>query len=105
MSPTCTRLYECAKQRSGSWSIPTCYEVPDMPRKRIGFEQKTPTNESLAASLAAELKSNQESGQPLIYEQELRPEKLRVTVIWDDWDRMPLEERTSVILRAYELAE
>jgi hypothetical protein len=30
---------------------------------------------------------------------------MRVTVIWDDWDRLTLDERSSIILRAYELAE
>jgi hypothetical protein len=28
-----------------------------------------------------------------------------VTVIWDEWDRLPLEDRTAAILRAYEQAE
>jgi hypothetical protein len=31
--------------------------------------------------------------------------KLRVNVIWDEWDRAPLEDRTATILRAYEQAE
>lgn len=76
-----------------------------MPRIRIGAEQPLATNATLAEQLAKELTSQQESGQPLVYEQELRPERLRVTVVWDAWERLPLEERTAVILRAYEQAE
>ncbi len=76
-----------------------------MPRKRIGPEQPRFTNGSLAEKLAGELKNGRESGQPLVYEHELRPDRLRVTVIWDEWDRTPQDERTAVILRAYEMAE
>src|SRR5207245_1809098 len=64
-----------------------------------------PTNDALAERLAKELKSTSESGQPLVYEHELRPDRPRVTVVWDEWDRLPLDERTRVILRAYERAE
>jgi hypothetical protein len=77
-----------------------------MPRKKVG----PPTYPSAAAGglaeqLAAELKSARESGQPVIYEQEFPTGKARVTVIWDAWAHLPLEARTAVILRAYELAE
>ena len=41
----------------------------------------------------------------MILEKESPSGSMRVTVIWDAWDRMPLEDRTAVILRAYELAE
>jgi hypothetical protein len=58
----------------------------------------------LAEQLADELRSNRESGQPMIDEQEFATGKIRVTVIWDKWDRLPLEDRTSVIHRAYDLA-
>ena len=75
-----------------------------MPRRQLAIEQPTRSNNDLAEKLSAELKARNESGQPLIYEQELGPEKLRVTVIWDEWDHLPLEERTSIILRAYELS-
>jgi hypothetical protein len=77
-----------------------------MPRKKIGAEVLAGSSRGeLAAQLAAELKSAREYGQPLVYEQEFRTGKVRVTVIWDAWDRLPLEERTSLILRAYEMAE
>lgn len=77
-----------------------------MPRKRIGPQTLlvSPRKE-LAAQLVEELKSGRESGQPLIFEKEFRTGKMGVTVIWDKWDRLPLEERSASILRAYELAE
>jgi hypothetical protein len=41
----------------------------------------------------------------MIEEEEFPTKKLRVNVFWDEWDRIPLEERTATILRAYEVAE
>jgi hypothetical protein len=77
-----------------------------MPRKRRGFEE--PPRRSiggLVERLVAELKSDRQSGQPMIEEEEFPTKKLRVNVIWDEWDRIPLEDRTATILRAYEVAE
>jgi hypothetical protein len=51
------------------------------------------------------LKSNRASGQPTIEEQQFSTGKIRVTVIWDEWAGLRFEDRTAVILRAYELAE
>lgn len=77
-----------------------------MPRKRIGVEvQLASARGGLAEQLATELKSDRESGQPLILEREFRTGKASVTVIWDEWIRVPLPERSATILRAYELAE
>lgn len=77
-----------------------------MPRKRIGPQiELESTKGGLAERLANELKSERESGQPIIYEQEYRTGKIRVTVVWDEWAHLPLEERTSIIFRAYEIAE
>jgi hypothetical protein len=77
-----------------------------MPRKRIGTPTALAgTRGGLAEKLAAELKSGRDYGQPTIYEQEYSTGKLRVTVIWDEWARIPPEERSAIILRAYELAE
>lgn len=77
-----------------------------MPRKRLGPEAGiTDARVDLAGRLAAELKSDREYGQPMIYEQAYRTGKVRVTVIWDEWDGVPLQERTATILRAYETAE
>jgi hypothetical protein len=41
----------------------------------------------------------------VIHEQEFPSGGIRATVIWDEWDHLPLEDRTSVILQAYERAE
>ena len=77
-----------------------------MPRKRRGFEE--PPRRAvgnLVERLVDELRSDRQSGQPLIEEEEFPTKKLRVNVIWDEWDRVPLEDRTATILRAYEQAE
>lgn len=77
-----------------------------MPRKRIGVQSAlTATSNGLAERLAEELKSNRDYGQPLVYEQEYATKKTRVTVIWDEWADASLEERSAIILRAYERAE
>lgn len=75
-----------------------------MPRRTIGTEP-VQGNETLAKQLSAELKSEKDSGQPLIYESELKPNRLRVVVVWDAWEPLQVDERVAVILRAYELAE
>jgi hypothetical protein len=81
-------------------------EIGPMPRKkRKNAETPRVVSGDLADRLADELRQNRESGQPLIDEQEFPTGKIRVTVIWDQWDRLALEDRTAVILRAYELAE
>jgi hypothetical protein len=77
-----------------------------MSRRRISTEsRKGKVSNELAETLAAELKRDRECGQPFIYEQEYPTGKLRVMVVWDQWQAMPLQERSATILRAYELAE
>jgi hypothetical protein len=77
-----------------------------MPRIRIGPQtQPVRTKRGLVEKLVHELKSGRDSGQPIIYEQEFPTGKLRVIVIWDEWDHTPLEERSAAILRAYDIAE
>ncbi len=77
-----------------------------MPRKmQAARPQPRPHSQGLVEQLAAELKSNRESGQPMVYEHPLPAGTVRVVVFWDKWDRMPLDERTDVVLRAYEAAE
>ena len=77
-----------------------------MPRKRRGFEEPPRrTVGNLVGRLVDELRSDRHSGQPLIDEEEFPTKKLRVNVIWDEWDRVPLEDRTATSLRAYEQAE
>src|SRR6266436_2328646 len=84
----------------------TTYEEKNMPRKRRGFtEPVRRTVGNLVERLVEELKSNRQSGQPMIDEMEFPTKKLRVNVIWDEWDRVPLEDRTTTILRAFEQAE
>lgn len=77
-----------------------------MPRKKIGVQSAlTSTNNRLAVKLSEELKSDRDYGQPLVYEQEYATKRTRVTVVWDEWADVPLEDRSAVILQAYELAE
>jgi hypothetical protein len=77
-----------------------------MPRIHRGFEEPPRrTVRKLVDRLVDELKSSRPSGQPLIDEEEFPTGKLRVNVFWDEWDRVPLEDRTATILRAYEQAE
>ena len=59
----------------------------------------------LAKRLADELRNYRETGQPVINEQVFPTGMIRVTVIWDEWNSLPLEDRTAIILRAYDLAE
>lgn len=77
-----------------------------MPRKRIEVQSAlTAAKVGLAEKLATELKNERDYGQPLVYEQEYSTKKSRVTVIWDEWADASLEERSAVILKAYEIAE
>ena len=41
----------------------------------------------------------------MIDEEEFPSGKVRVTVLWDEWKDITLEERTAAVLRAYELAQ
>ncbi len=78
-----------------------------MPRIKKGLEETpTPQHPGLAAELASELKSAREGGQPRIEEQHFpKTGAVRVTVLWDKWAPLPDEERSVVILRAYEQVE
>src|SRR5437773_9446384 len=77
-----------------------------MPRKIQGFEeQRRPRFDDLVGELAKELKSSRESGQPVIIEQTFPAGVIRLTVLWDKWDRLAHEDGTGVILRAYGMAE
>ena len=77
-----------------------------MPRIRIGAQPAlTVSRSGLVDKLAAELKNNRKYGQPLVYEQEYPTKKARVTVIWDEWADASLEERSTIILLAYERAD
>lgn len=75
-----------------------------MPRIQIEAGRRAvSTTAPLTRELADELKSGRQSGQPVIYEQTFSSSgKVRVTVIWDEWDHISLEDRTSIILQAYQ---
>jgi hypothetical protein len=77
-----------------------------MPRIKRRFEEPPrSTSGNLIQDLVDELRSDREAGQPVIHEQAFPTGKLRIVVIWDRWDRLPSEERTAVILQAYEEVE
>lgn len=77
-----------------------------MPRKTIRTQTAQPAPKGgLVDKLAAELNSDRDYGQPLVYEQEYTTKKVRVTVVWDEWADASLEERSAIILGAYEQAE
>lgn len=76
-----------------------------MPSVRRGIDEPVrPAPSALAERLAAELRDSKESGQPVIIERVFPSDKMSVQVIWDAWDRVQMENRSGVILRAYELA-
>ena len=76
-----------------------------MPRILRGIEEKPSfTEANLVDRLADEVINSHDSGQPTIYEQEFPTGMIRVVVIWDEWDRLSHEDRTNVILRAYDSA-
>ncbi len=77
--------------------MPRIRGLVDTPQSTIGG--------SLVERLADELSHDRDTGQPLIYETAFPTGKLRVSVIWDEWDSIDLEERTDVIYRAYGKAE
>lgn len=74
-------------------------------RKRSLVEVPRRPMQTMAEELADELKHSRQSGQPVVEEQEFSTGNVRVLVLWDKWDRLSLEDRTAIILRAYELAE
>jgi hypothetical protein len=77
-----------------------------MPRKRRTLDESScPEDADLVTRLVDELQHDRKSGQPLIDEQSFPNGNIRVAVIWDEWDRLPHEDRTKTILQAYEQAE
>ncbi|MFM7127895.1 MAG: hypothetical protein ACKO0V_00880 [bacterium] len=79
-----------------------------MPRIISGLtpDQTTPLNNDLLQALVHELRSSHESGQPVIHEQTFPATgKIKVTVLWDSWEKVPFEERAEIIRKAYLKAE
>jgi hypothetical protein len=75
-----------------------------MPRiiSGINVEHSRPENLDLIDALVDELRSNRDSGQPVILEHHFpKTGKMKVTVLWDRWDDVPYEQRAYVIQRAY----
>jgi hypothetical protein len=76
-----------------------------MPRRFLGPPKPTALTQRLLRELTAELRSPKETGQPLILEQEKdRSRAVHVTVVWDEWQPCPPEQRSDLILEAYEQA-
>lgn len=78
-----------------------------MPRITRGLEPATKIRHpQLLNELIEELNASRESGQPLIDEQHF-PESgaVRVTVIWDEWEGIPFDERVATIEEAYRIAD
>jgi hypothetical protein len=60
----------------------------------------------LLEELTSELKNEKDSGQPIIDEQHSPTTRsVRVNVIWDQWSGVSDEDRTAIILNAYEAVE
>ena len=77
-----------------------------MPRIRRNPEQTQSRFPDLVTELVNELNNAREAGQPLIEEQVFpKTNAMRVTVIWDKWERISDEDRLAIILQAYEQIE
>ncbi len=60
----------------------------------------------LVRGLADELKRDRPSAQPMIDEHHFpATDAVRVAVIWDKWEDVPIAERVAIILQAYQEAE
>jgi hypothetical protein len=74
-----------------------------MPVRR-GLQKVPPSAASaLEERLVQELGSPGEQGQPLVIEEPPEPAPVsRLVVIWDDWTELGQQDRSEIILRAYE---
>lgn len=76
-----------------------------MPVKRIPLPSLPKSYTRLVEKLADELRRDSDTGSthaPEIIEKEQRGGHLQVTVIWDAWRELPLEDRGRAIMDAYE---
>lgn len=74
-----------------------------MPRIKLAPEPVKTAHPQLVGELVQELKADKEFGQPLAVEEPYGgTDHLRVTVFWDRFDPVSDEERTRIILEAYE---
>lgn len=75
-----------------------------MPRIQhdLNFAQEvSATVKRLDDRLVEELRKNNEVGQPVILENTYATGRTRVIVIWDEWQNLTQEERSTVIYSAY----
>jgi len=75
-----------------------------MPRIISGMTPIKPSGEfsDLLEALVHELRSKNDSGQPVIHEYHFaKTGKMKATVLWDRWEHVPFEERADLIRRAY----
>jgi hypothetical protein len=74
-----------------------------MPRIKLNYQQSVAkTQPNLVLELKHCLEATRSVGQPLVYEYELQHQLVRVLVIWDKWRSSSLENRTAIILAAYQ---
>jgi hypothetical protein len=71
---------------------------------RRGLPRTRPTHApDLERRLAQELDSPSSEGQPLVFEEPDAPAPVtRLFVVWDDWSEMNQQDRSAIILNAYE---
>jgi hypothetical protein len=77
-----------------------------MPVRR-GLPRTQPANgPDLEARLAHEFETPTEQGQPLVFEEPPEPAPVnQIYVVWDDWASLSQQQRSEIILRAYERAK
>ena len=77
-----------------------------MPRRQLGPKGKPANYEALVQRLSQELHGGGETPMPYILEeQESVTGNVHVLVIWDDWTSLAQQQRSAVILDAYEATE
>ncbi len=77
-----------------------------MPIRR-GLPRKTPADApALTERLSKEFTSPSEEGQPLVFEEPAEPTPVtRLYVVWDLWSNLNQQDRSEIILNAYEKAK
>ena len=77
-------------------------ELKPMPVRR-GLPRTTPAQApDLEERLAKELASPSAEGQPLVFEEPEPAPITRIFVVWNDWARLGQQDRSEIILRAFE---
>jgi hypothetical protein len=78
-----------------------------MPRKVISTaDRPAPVDQSLCRQLVDELRSPHDVGQPLVIEHQFSStDKKQIQVVWDRFDGIPEQDRSDLILSAFEQVE